>query len=112
MDMCKNQIHIPGVGLCCNAYYNHHKKKGKLWMHFPFCKEENCPIKHPELFNKCQRKRIIRNVMEHDLYSLDKESIKYIIWNTEHRAFCDVYNIMIDGDEECYNMALRAIRRL
>ena len=52
MEMCKNQIHIPGVGLCCKTYFNHKRNDGKLWMHFPFCNEENCPLKHPELLDE------------------------------------------------------------
>jgi hypothetical protein len=46
---CRYSLEIPTVGLCCEAYYLSKRKDGKEWMHFPFCSEENCPLKHPEL---------------------------------------------------------------
>ena len=47
--MCEYHLEIPTVGLCCDAYYNSKRKDGRTWMHFPFCSEESCPLKHPEL---------------------------------------------------------------
>lgn len=49
MTDCKYHIEIPTVGLCCEAYYKSKRNDGKEWMHFPFCTEENCPLKHSEL---------------------------------------------------------------
>lgn len=49
---CKYHLEIPTVGLCCEAYYLSKGYKGcqeRSWFHFPFCSEENCPLKHPEL---------------------------------------------------------------
>lgn len=40
---------VPGIGICCAAYYQSKRKDGLTWMHFPKCKEENCPLRHPEL---------------------------------------------------------------
>lgn len=48
-EPCKYHLTIPTVGLCCEAYYKSKRNDGKEWMHFPFCAEENCPLKHPEL---------------------------------------------------------------
>lgn len=45
----KYKLRIPGVGVCCEAYYKSKRNDGLEWMHFPFCSEENCPLKHPEL---------------------------------------------------------------
>ena len=33
----------------CNAYSHSKRKDGRHWAHFPECKEENCPLIHPEL---------------------------------------------------------------
>ena len=49
MEECKYQLDIPKIGECCEAYYKSKRNDGKEWMHFPFCSEENCPLKHPEL---------------------------------------------------------------
>lgn len=52
IKLCKYHLHIPTVGLCCEAYYLSKGSRGfgqRCWMHFPFCAEENCPLKHPEL---------------------------------------------------------------
>ena len=46
---CNYTIDIPFVGICCKAYYKSKRKDGKLWLHFPLCSEENCPLLHPEL---------------------------------------------------------------
>jgi hypothetical protein len=49
---CKYHLQIPTVGLCCEAYYLSKGYRGcqqRCWMHFPFCAEHNCPLKHPEL---------------------------------------------------------------
>ena len=51
---CKYHLQIPTVGLCCEAYYLSKGYRGcqqRCWMHFPFCAEHNCPLKHPELLN-------------------------------------------------------------
>lgn len=50
-NACKYHLTIPRVGLCCEAYYKSKDSKGRehSWFHFPFCSEENCPLKHPEL---------------------------------------------------------------
>lgn len=48
-EPCKYHLDIPTVGLCCEAYYKAKRKDNREWMHFPFCSEENCPLKHPEL---------------------------------------------------------------
>lgn len=50
-ESCAYHMEIPGVGLCCEAYYLSKLPNGKqsYYAHFPFCAEANCPIKHPEL---------------------------------------------------------------
>ena len=51
---CKYHLQIPTVGLCCEAYYLSKGYRGcqqRCWMHFPFCAEHNCPLKHPELIH-------------------------------------------------------------
>lgn len=52
-ETCKYHIEIPNVGLCCEAYYKSKNAKGKqfAWFHFPFCSDDDCPLKHPELLN-------------------------------------------------------------
>lgn len=48
---CEYHLEIPRVGLCCEAYYQSKNANGNKysWFNFPFCAEENCPLKHPEL---------------------------------------------------------------
>ena len=46
---CKYNITIPTIGICCGAYVESKRKDGKIWGHFPVCKEENCPLIHSEL---------------------------------------------------------------
>ena len=46
---CKHNITIPTIGVCCGAYYKSKRKDKKEWLHFPICKDENCPLAHPEL---------------------------------------------------------------
>lgn len=52
IELCRYQLAIRNVGLCCEAYYKSKPPKAGMWrnwFHFPFCSEENCPLKHPEL---------------------------------------------------------------
>ena len=46
---CLYSLEIPKIGLCCEAYYKSKRNDGKEWMHFPYCKKENCPLEYPEL---------------------------------------------------------------
>lgn len=48
-ETCQYNTEIPDVGLCCGAYHKAKRNDGKHWMHFPFCSEDDCPLKHPEL---------------------------------------------------------------
>lgn len=54
---CKYNLEIPNVGLCCEAYYKSKRNDGLEWMHFPFCSEKNCPLKHPELLQGATLKK-------------------------------------------------------
>lgn len=40
---CMYAFDIPHVGRCC------HLPNGIYWGNYPLCKEENCPLIHPEL---------------------------------------------------------------
>ena len=51
MFNCKYHLAIPTVGLCCEAYYKSKRNDGREWMHFPFCEDQNCPLKHPDLLH-------------------------------------------------------------
>ena len=46
---CKYNMTIPTIGVCCEAYVKSKRKDGKEWLHFPICKEANCPLIHSEL---------------------------------------------------------------
>ena len=48
---CRYQTTIPAVGLCCGAYYASTTPDKRKWMHFPFCDELYCPLRHPELLD-------------------------------------------------------------
>jgi len=45
---CKYTLYHPN-GHLCGAYNKSKRKDGKLWAHYPECKLENCPLRHPEL---------------------------------------------------------------
>lgn len=49
---CQYFFVIPKHGICCGAYSESKPTKEnrwRHWAHYPDCKEENCPLKHPEL---------------------------------------------------------------
>jgi hypothetical protein len=49
---CDYHFPLPRFGLCCKAYSESKpssENKWRHWAHYPECKEENCPLKHPEL---------------------------------------------------------------
>ena len=60
MFHCKYHLKIPTVGLCCEAYYKSKRSDGREWMHFPFCEDKNCPLKHPDLLNGATLERHLR----------------------------------------------------
>lgn len=49
MINCKYKMIFPSVGECCGRYRDTERADGKVWEYYPSCKEENCPIMHPEL---------------------------------------------------------------
>lgn len=51
MIKCEHKFNIPGIGRCCQAYSRSKRPDGLYWGHYPFCTDENCPLKHPELLN-------------------------------------------------------------
>lgn len=49
---CQYFFDIPKIGICCQAYSKSKptsENRWRHWAHYPKCKEENCPLKHPEL---------------------------------------------------------------
>lgn len=46
---CEHHFPIPGIGMCCGYYSKTVDACGRRWANYPDCKEENCPVKHPEL---------------------------------------------------------------
>ena len=53
---CRYNIIIPTIGVCCKVYYESIRKDGKEWLHFPVCKEANCPLIHLELLEGAKLK--------------------------------------------------------
>jgi len=53
MGNCKYEMLFPKPPLDgkihCDAYSQSKRKDGRHWGHYPECKEENCPLIHPEL---------------------------------------------------------------
>ena len=57
MNTCEYQLAIPPdvtemtgyAGTLCKAYSKSKRPDGLHWAHYPECKSENCPLKHPEL---------------------------------------------------------------
>ena len=52
MENCEHILHFPkppldGKNHC--GFYSKHTIKGRHLAHYPECKEENCPLVHPEL---------------------------------------------------------------
>ena len=45
----KYKIFLPRIGICCRAYSASKRPDGLHCAHYPDCKEENCPLVHPEL---------------------------------------------------------------
>lgn len=52
MDSCEYTISIPEKGICCNMYSKIKYEDERVYAHYPECKDENCPLKHPELLKK------------------------------------------------------------
>lgn len=51
---CDYYFPIPRIGMCCKAYSESKptsENRWRHWAHYPECKEENCPLKHPELLD-------------------------------------------------------------
>lgn len=52
VEPCDYYFPIPRAGMCCKAYSESKptsENRWQHWAHYPECKEENCPLKHPEL---------------------------------------------------------------
>ena len=50
MDNCKYELIFPNDGIVhCDAYSQSKRPDGYYWAHYPYCKDENCPLKHPDL---------------------------------------------------------------
>jgi len=55
MENCKYEMPFPDKPppfdgkIHCDAYSESKRKDGLHWAHYPECKEENCPLIHPEL---------------------------------------------------------------
>lgn len=48
-DFCEHVMSIPDKGNCCGLYSKAKYEDARVYAHYPECKEENCPLKHPEL---------------------------------------------------------------
>ncbi len=46
---CEHHFPIPHYAMCCGYYRKTVDAQGNPFIHYTFCKEENCPIAHPEL---------------------------------------------------------------
>ena len=92
MNNCEHHFPIPKVGMCCGYYSKTLDEYGKRFMHFPECKEENCPIKHPELLNgrklesEIESRTKIKGVIPHNqrdnklcYFCGTNVSVKYIV---------------------------------
>ena len=50
MKNCKHKLYNPIENkVLCGAYSESELPNGKIWAHYPVCKNENCPLKHSEL---------------------------------------------------------------
>lgn len=59
MKTCKYEMPFPSEHpfngtVLCGAYSESKLPNGKLWAHYPVCRNENCPLKHPELLGDQQ----------------------------------------------------------
>ena len=62
MGTCKYEMPFPSEPpfsgkVLCGAYSESKLPNGKLWAHYPVCRNENCPLKHPELLGDQQSQR-------------------------------------------------------
>lgn len=55
MENCKHKLYNPlEHKVYCEVYSKTRLPNGKLWAHYPVCKNKNCPLKHPELLEDQQ----------------------------------------------------------
>lgn len=99
---CEHHFPIPSIGMCCGYYSNTVDEYGygRGWAHYPFCTEENCPIKHPELLRGRKLKSEIESISKRVamipyterenkrcFFCNAKESVKYIVEvNMQYKA--------------------------
>ena len=104
MNECKymNKNFRTNLPPSCAAYYESRRPDGKTWMHFPECKEENCPIEHPEL---------LENAILGDFHiTMDyKEAISYIRKRIEHHNRIEPIISEHSRLNEALNMAIQAL---
>lgn len=48
MNECKYQLPFKHDKYCM-AYHESQREDKRKWTHFPSCKDEHCPLQHPEL---------------------------------------------------------------
>ena len=83
MDSCKHSMLFPeNIGrlsgeTLCGAYFDSKRPDNRAWCHFPYCKDENCPIEHPELLNVtiCEHGKLItkRAILMEDVYEITEQ---------------------------------------
>lgn len=59
MQKCKHQIPFK-CKMYCTAYHDAQPEGEKKWTQFPPCKNEYCPIEHPELLERVMLKTEVK----------------------------------------------------
>lgn len=59
-NQCEHLLNVPqmtvdgdtfGGHKFCGAYFDNSKNSNRAYLHFPYCAENICPFKHPELLD-------------------------------------------------------------
>ena len=62
MNHCNYQMPTSMIDMdkkiLCGAYHKSKRKDNRIWAHFPHCKNEDCPIMHPELLKGAVLKEV------------------------------------------------------